>query len=157
MGLTYEELSLFGRLRSQGRCGPYSMFVKLCALVHQGLLPNLRAQQPLPQVPVVSQASAGAEGEAVGGEVGWVRSVASKVRHFFTSYAANRHKQTVLPPAVHAESYSPDDNRFDHRPFLYNSSWTWQFQRIEDELHSLPLPLTLPLQSLSAQSADSTG
>ena len=32
----------------------------------------------------------------------------------------NRHKATVLTPSYHAESYSPDDNRFDHRQFLYN-------------------------------------
>ena len=29
MGLTYDELSLFGRLRKVDRCGPYSMFTKL--------------------------------------------------------------------------------------------------------------------------------
>lgn len=29
MGLTYDELSLFGRLRKIERCGPYSMFTKL--------------------------------------------------------------------------------------------------------------------------------
>jgi len=26
----------------------------------------------------------------------------------------------VLTPSYHAENYSPDDNRFDHRQFLYN-------------------------------------
>ena len=31
MGVTYEELSVFGRLRKIYRCGPYSMF---CKLVH---------------------------------------------------------------------------------------------------------------------------
>ena len=35
-------------------------------------------------------------------------------------YAINRHKTTVLTPSYHAENYSPDDNRFDHRQFLYN-------------------------------------
>ena len=29
MGLTYDELSLFGRLRKVEQCGPYSMFTKL--------------------------------------------------------------------------------------------------------------------------------
>ena len=29
MGMTYEELSTFGRLRKNQRCGPYSMFTKL--------------------------------------------------------------------------------------------------------------------------------
>jgi len=48
------------------------------------------------------------------------------------SYAINRHKATVLTPAYHAESYSPDDNRFDLRQFLYNARWTWQFRRIDE-------------------------
>ena len=29
MGMTYEELSVFGRLRKVEKCGPYSMFMKL--------------------------------------------------------------------------------------------------------------------------------
>jgi NAD+ synthase (glutamine-hydrolysing) len=28
--------------------------------------------------------------------------------------------------------YGPDDNRFDLRPIVYNSSWTWQFKAIDD-------------------------
>lgn len=32
MGLTYEELSLFGRLRKIQKCGPYSMFTKLLTI-----------------------------------------------------------------------------------------------------------------------------
>lgn len=38
-------------------------------------------------------------------------------------YAINRHKATVLTPSYHAENYSPDDNRYDHRQFLYNIMW----------------------------------
>lgn len=29
MGMTYDELSVFGRLRKVEKCGPYSMFTKL--------------------------------------------------------------------------------------------------------------------------------
>jgi len=29
MGMTYDELSIFGRLRKVEKCGPYSMFTKL--------------------------------------------------------------------------------------------------------------------------------
>lgn len=58
--------------------------------------------------------------------------VAEKVKHFFRCYAINRHKMTVLTPSYHAESYSPDDNRFDHRPFLYRVHWNWQFKAIDD-------------------------
>ena len=39
----------------------------------------------------------------------------------------------TITPAYHAEAYSPDDNRFDLRPFLYNTKWTRQF-KVMDEL-----------------------
>lgn len=40
---------------------------------------------------------------------------------------------TADPPDRFAfsESYSPDDNRFDLRPFLYPSAWKWQFDKID--------------------------
>ena len=41
---------------------------------------------------------------------------------------------TTLTPSYHAESYSPDDNRFDLRPFLYPVNWSWQFRAIDDSL-----------------------
>lgn len=97
MGMTYAELSRFGRLRKIHRCGPVSMFEKL---VHEWT--HL------------------APGE-----------VAEKVKRFFRYYAINRHKMTTLTPSYHAESYSPDDNRFDLRQFLYNVRWTWQFQKMD--------------------------
>lgn len=97
MGMTYEELSRFGRLRKIERCGPLAMFEKL-VYEWDHLPPS---------------------------------DVADKVKHFFTTYAINRHKQTVLTPAYHAESYSPDDNRFDLRQFLYNARWSWQYGRID--------------------------
>ena len=30
------------------------------------------------------------------------------------------------------QSYSPEDNRFDLRQFLYNSRWPYQFRKIDD-------------------------
>ncbi|KAI8025122.1 Glutamine-dependent NAD(+) synthetase [Camellia lanceoleosa] len=30
------------------------------------------------------------------------------------------------------ESYSPEDNRFDLRQFLYNARWLYQFQKIDE-------------------------
>jgi NAD+ synthase (glutamine-hydrolysing) len=94
MGMSYEELGEFGRLRKTGRCGPLSMFHALLS--------------------------------RWGDDLGAVQ-VAEKVKFFFRMYAVNRHKATTLTPAYHAESYSPDDNRFDLRPFLYNTKWSWQF------------------------------
>ena len=63
--------------------------------------------------------------------------VAEKVKRFFFYYSVNRHKMTTLTPAYHAESYSPDDNRFDLRQFLYNARWTWQFRKIDQLVREL--------------------
>lgn len=66
-----------------------------------------------------------------------VAQVADKVKRFFVAYARNRHKQTVLTPSYHAEAYSPDDNRFDLRPFLYPSNWLRQFNEISNIVASM--------------------
>ena len=57
--------------------------------------------------------------------------IAERVKAFFRYYSMNRHKATVLTPAYHAEQYNPSDHRFDHRPFLYNTKWPWQFASID--------------------------
>lgn len=103
MGMTYDELSVYGKLRKVVKTGPFSMFCKL--------LLTWREISP--------------------------RQVAEKVKHFFRMYSINRHKMTTLTPAYHAESYSPDDNRFDLRPFLYNTAWTWQFRCIDQQVSCL--------------------
>ncbi|TPX50418.1 NAD+ synthase (glutamine-hydrolysing) [Synchytrium endobioticum] len=63
--------------------------------------------------------------------------IAAKVKQFFFYYSINRHKSTVLPPSYHMSPYSPDDNRFDLRPFLYDSSWKWQFAKIDDAVDNI--------------------
>ena len=93
MGMTYEELGIFGYLRKVQNCGPVSMFMKMIDEKRWRL--NLSVEE-----------------------------VAKKIKHFFFCYGINRHKLTTLTPSYHAENYSPDDNRFDFRPFLYNSKWT---------------------------------
>ena len=65
--------------------------------------------------------------------------VADKVKQFFYYYSVNRHKMTTMTPSYHAESYSPEDNRFDLRQFLYNARWTWQFRKIDRLLEQLTL------------------
>lgn len=59
------------------------------------------------------------------------KEVADKVKRFFFYYSANRHKMCTITPAYHAEAYSPDDNRFDLRQFLYNVRWPRQFAVID--------------------------
>ena len=53
------------------------------------------------------------------------------MKDFFFFNAINRHKMTTLTPSYHAENYSPDDNRFDLRPFLQNASFDAQFAAID--------------------------
>nr|XP_045228261.1 glutamine-dependent NAD(+) synthetase isoform X2 [Macaca fascicularis]XP_045228262.1 glutamine-dependent NAD(+) synthetase isoform X2 [Macaca fascicularis] len=104
MGMTYAELSVYGKLRKVAKMGPYSMFCKLLGMWRHVCTP---------------------------------RQVADKVKWFFTKHSMNRHKMTTLTPAYHAENYSPEDNRFDLRPFLYNTSWPWQFRCIENQVLQL--------------------
>ncbi|EFQ98086.1 glutamine-dependent NAD(+) synthetase [Nannizzia gypsea CBS 118893] len=101
MGMTYDELTTFGRLRKCNKLGPYGMFQRL---VHDWN--HLTPQQ-----------------------------VAEKVKRFYHYYAINRHKMTTLTPALHSNDYSPDDNRFDLRPFLYFPFYqSWGFKKIDEEL-----------------------
>lgn len=101
MGMTYDDLSWYGRLRKLSVCGPLSMFRKLAAVWHDKLN---------------------------------IMEIAKKVKFFFRMYSINRHKVTTLTPSYHAENYSPEDNRFDLRQFLYNTKWKWQFDKIDEEV-----------------------
>ena len=61
----------------------------------------------------------------------------SKVKLFFTTYSQNRHKSTVLTPLMQFSGSGCDDNRFDLRQFLYNISWTSQFEELDAYIASL--------------------
>ena len=39
---------------------------------------------------------------------------------------------TTMTPSYHAEQYSPDDNRFDLRPFLINPRFPWASKKIDE-------------------------
>ncbi|CAJ0573746.1 unnamed protein product, partial [Mesorhabditis spiculigera] len=62
--------------------------------------------------------------------------IAEKTILFYRRYAINRHKATVSTPAYHAEAYSCDDHRNDHRPFLY-PDFQYQFQQIRERAKQL--------------------
>lgn len=89
MGMSYNDLGIYGKWRKNEKLGPVSMF-KRAVCYWRNLKPTV---------------------------------VAEKIKTFFKFYAMNRHKQTTITPAFHAESYSIDDNRFDLRQFLYNFRW----------------------------------
>lgn len=116
MGMTYDELTTFGRLRKVNKLGPYGMFQRL---VHEWSKDRKR-------------------GPDDDGPAYETREIADKVKRFFNFYAINRHKMTTLTPALHCNDYSPDDNRFDLRPFLYPSFWSsWSFKKIDRELEKI--------------------
>lgn len=98
MGMSYDELTIYGRLRKISRCGPLSMFCKL---------------------------------REIWRDLYSMEEISDKVKYFWTTYSINRHKVTTLTPSYHAENYSPEDNRFDLRQFLYRTSWRWQFREID--------------------------
>ncbi|GJC84018.1 glutamine-dependent NAD(+) synthetase [Colletotrichum liriopes] len=131
MGMTYQELTIMGRLRKVNKLGPFGMFQRL---VHDWSADRKR----------------GPEDDAPAYEPS---QTAEKVKKFFHFYAINSesldrqpelprrsnwetgHKMTTLTPALHCNDYSPDDNRFDLRPFLYPPFWkSWSFKKIDAEL-----------------------
>ncbi|KAI0010311.1 glutamine-dependent NAD(+) synthetase with GAT domain-containing protein [Xylariaceae sp. FL0662B] len=66
------------------------------------------------------------------------REVADKVQRFHVFHYINRHKQTVATPTYHAEGYSPDDHRYDLRPFLYPPAFeSWTFKKIDERVATL--------------------
>ena len=125
MGMSYDDLSIYGYLRKVRQCGPLSMFLKLCEQWRYLLSP---------------------------------REVADKVKHFFKYYGINRHKLTTLTPSYHAENYSPDDNRYDFRPFLYPIKWARSFANIDACVQDMNIAIASARASASASTnADGNG
>ncbi len=141
MGMTYAELSVFGRLRKVDKLGVWGMFEKLCYL-WTGNGNGSNGSNGNGGVENSSKGNngndsnenaggGGGDGEDERGSMGLSpRQVYEKTRRFFYYYSINRHKMTVLTPSYHAEQYSPDDNRFDLRPFLY-PTFSWPYRKIE--------------------------
>jgi hypothetical protein len=71
----------------------------------------------------------------------------TQVKRFFFYYSVNRHKMTTLTPSYHAESYSPDDNRYFLRLFVYKVRWTRVFNTFDPIVcytyNVKPTPLTI--------------
>ncbi|KAF2095077.1 glutamine-dependent NAD(+) synthetase with GAT domain-containing protein [Rhizodiscina lignyota] len=108
MGMTYDELSVFGLLRKVDKLGPWSAYLRLLG-----------------------------EWKHRPGYENSPRKIAEKVKRFYRFYAINRHKTTIITPSVHLSAYNPDDNRHDLRPFLYVVNWPWQFGKIDRHVEEL--------------------
>jgi NAD+ synthase (glutamine-hydrolysing) len=82
MGMTYDELTEFGRLRKVEKCGPYSMYTKLLQ-EWGGRLSPLEVRL------------AGLLSRMFGAELLRLLQIAYKVKNFFFEHARNRHKMLV--------------------------------------------------------------
>lgn len=100
--MTYQDLYELGLLRKRDNLGPLSMFQHLC-------------KDKLGKVITVINKAKRVKEEVVATPI----VLAEKISTFFTWYGKTRSKMTILTPSIHATNYSPDDNRFDQRPFLY--------------------------------------
>eukprot|EP00913_Durusdinium_trenchii_P000564 g520.t1 len=84
------------------------------------------------------------EGEDELGDLGHLRKVEKcgplstflKLRQLWSHKTADwtgpQERMTTLTPSYHAENYSPDDNRFDLRPFLFPAAFEAQFEAIDE-------------------------
>jgi len=99
--VTYEDLYDFGIMR-KNKLGPLGVFYKMC-----------KDRLGKFQTDINTQLSKKFRKAAT------PTTIYDKVNTLFRQYGLNRHKMTILTPALHATDYSPDDNRFDQRPFLY--------------------------------------
>merc|ERR1711953_3368 len=128
MGMSSGELGDLGYCRKVEHCGPLSTFLKLRAKwAHKtgdwkSPADNEKAITPSIRLWACPNRKQPATFE---------EKVAQKVKDFFFYHVINRHKMTTLTPSYHAENYSPDDNRFDLRPFLCPNTFDLQFAEID--------------------------
>jgi len=113
IGMTYADLYMFGLLRKRDNLGPLSIFQRMCK---EYLGKEIHVINTAAQTHFIEAATP--------------TKIAAKVETFFKFYGQHRNKMTILTPAIHATNYSPDDNRFDQRPFLY-PALTYQIAEIK--------------------------
>jgi len=94
MKITYEQIFEMGKLRADGY-GPIDAYIKIINNAH---LKQIFEKDP--------------------NNLGVARDPKIAINLFYTRYNINRNKTTIIPPSVHLVP-SPDDNRYDLRPFLY--------------------------------------
>lgn len=102
--MTYKDLYELGLLRKRDNLGPYSMFLRLC---------KDRMGKPMEYINMKDMRNKFKETVVATPTI-----LATLIERFFNWYNKNRSKMTILTPGIHATNYSPDDNRFDHRPYL---------------------------------------
>ena len=63
--------------------------------------------------------------------------LAEKIKRFFHFYSINRHKMTTVTPSFHYDPESCDDNRYDMRPIIYATDWSYQFKIIDERIKDI--------------------
>ena len=125
MGLSYEELSIFGRLRRIERLGPFGMFQK-CLVLFQDMTPR----QVFEKVRRFNHYYGINRHKTETLTIGYVGLPGCS----FCSVACSPERwifdEAILTPvfSYHAEAYSPDSNRHDLRPILY-PTLTWAYNK----------------------------
>jgi NAD+ synthase (glutamine-hydrolysing) len=109
--MTYSDLYELGKLRKSDNLGPYSMFLRLC---------KDRLWKPMKFVNYNTEERAlkPYKFDGLRDIIATPTVLAKLIERFFDWYNKNRSKMTILTPGIHATSYSPDDNRYDQRPYL---------------------------------------
>jgi NAD+ synthase (glutamine-hydrolysing) len=93
MKITYEQIYEMGKLRLDGY-GPIDAYIKIMSNEY---LKNIFSKDP--------------------NDLKTKRDPKETLNLFYNRYNINRNKTTIIPPSVHLVP-SPDDNRYDLRPFL---------------------------------------
>jgi len=119
--MTYDDLQILGELRKIHKLGPLGIYRKLLEIKMNAYHKDDANSSSLISV---------VDGVRKFREVVCPLAIREKVFFFFKQYAMNRHKMNILTNAIHLTNYSPDDNRFDHRPFLLNTFWGKHFEVI---------------------------
>ena len=105
IGLSYNQIYYFGKLRSYG----YGM-IKMFNHIVQNLDKKDVKELIIPASTINK--------EKLNNNNKILEYIKDKLKVFYRRYRINRHKTVILTPSVHVLP-SPDDNRFDLRPFLY--------------------------------------
>jgi NAD+ synthase (glutamine-hydrolysing) len=105
IGLSYNQIYYFGKLRSYG----YGM-IKMFNHIVQNLDKKDVKELIIPESTI--------NNKKLDNYYKILNYIKDKLKVFYHRYRINRHKTVILTPSVHVLP-SPDDNRFDLRPFLY--------------------------------------
>jgi len=116
MEMRYDELYQYGLMRKRDALGPLSMFYFMLKQMKD------RKDNSAGCIEVVNKSGRDPFGRVLSKfDIKDIKAidVYNKIKTFYDYYCRNRNKMTSITPSIHATNYSPDDNRFDLRPYLY--------------------------------------